>query len=68
LSNKCDATNGTHIPLAETPNKRYIIATIDYYNQKRFHNIVLQVVCDTQKVVHDGGQFKTFSLYLDLRT
>jgi hypothetical protein len=35
LSNKCDATNGTIIPLAERPNKRYFIATIDYYNQKK---------------------------------
>jgi hypothetical protein len=79
LSNKCGATNGTHIPLVERPNKRYAIATIDYYNQKRFHNIVLQAIFDTQKLfrniydgqrrgVHDGVQFKTCSLYHDLWT
>ncbi len=78
LSNRCGARNGTHIPLVERPNKRYILATIDYYNKTRFHNIVLQAVCDTQKLfwnicegqprgVHIGGQLKTFSLYHDLQ-
>jgi hypothetical protein len=47
LLNICGAINGTHIPLAERPNRKYIIATIDYYNRKRFYNIVLQTVCDT---------------------
>ncbi len=79
LSNRCGATDGTHISLANRPNKRYIIASTNYYNQKRFHNIVLQTICDTHKLfwnicdgqpgrVHDGGQFKTSSLYHDLQT
>ncbi len=66
LPNICDAIDGTHIPLGERPNRRYTIATIDYYNRKRFHNIVLQTICDTHKLfwnvcvsqpkgVHDGG-------------
>jgi hypothetical protein len=32
LPNICGAIDGTHIPLVERPNRRYIIATIDYYN------------------------------------
>ncbi len=48
LPNICDAIDGTHIPLAKRSNKRYTIAIIDYYNQKRFHNIFLQIiVCNT---------------------
>jgi len=50
LSNRCGAPDGTHIPLVERSNKRYTIATTDYYNQKRFHSIVLQAVCDIQKL------------------
>jgi len=30
LPNICGAIDGTHIPLAERPNRRYNIATIDY--------------------------------------
>jgi hypothetical protein len=41
LSNRCGAPDRTHIPLAERSNKRYTIATTHYYNQKRFHSIVL---------------------------
>ncbi len=47
LPNLCGAIVGTHIPLAERSNRRYTIAVIDYYNQKRFHSIFLQIVCDT---------------------
>jgi hypothetical protein len=79
LPNICGAIDGTHILLVERPNKRYTIAIVDYYNIKGFHNIVLQTICDTQKLfqnvcasqprgVHDGGLFKTFSLYHDLQT
>jgi len=32
LPNICDVIDGTHIPLGERPNRRYTIATIDYYN------------------------------------
>ncbi len=47
LPNICGAIDGTHIPLAEGSNKRYIIAVVDDYNQKRFHSIFLQTICDT---------------------
>jgi hypothetical protein len=47
LPNICGAIDGTHISLAERSNRRYIIAVIDYYNQKRFHSNFFQTVCDT---------------------
>jgi hypothetical protein len=66
LSNICGAIDGIHIPLVKWPNIRYTFVTLYYYNWKKSHNIVLQVVCDTQKMfcnvcfgqlggVHDGG-------------
>jgi hypothetical protein len=66
LSNICGAIDGIHIPLVKRPNIRYTLVTLYYYNWKKSHNIVLQVVCDTQKMfcnvcvgqlggVYDGG-------------
>jgi hypothetical protein len=49
LPNICSAIDGTRIPLVERSNKRYI-AIVDYYNRKGFHNIVLQTICDTNKL------------------
>jgi hypothetical protein len=40
LPNICGAIDGTHIPLVDRPNRKYIIAVVDCYNRKRFHNIV----------------------------
>jgi hypothetical protein len=79
LSNICGAIDGIHIPLAKRPNIRYILVTLYYYNWKKSHSIVLQVVCDTQKMfcnvcigqlggVHDGGQFKKSNLNHELKT
>jgi hypothetical protein len=41
LPNICGAIDGTHIPLPKRPNRKYTIAIANYYNKKRFHNIVL---------------------------
>jgi hypothetical protein len=79
LSNTCGAIGGIHIPLAKRPSIRYTLVTLYYYNWKKSHSIVLQVVCDTQKMfcnvcvgqlggVHDGGQFKKSSLNHKLKT
>ncbi len=38
--------DGTHIPLSTKPNKQITSFVVDSYNRKRFHNIVLQVMCD----------------------
>jgi hypothetical protein len=79
LSNICGAIDGIHIPLAKRPSIRYILVTLYYYNWQKSYNIVLQVVCNTQKMfcnvyvgqlggVHDGGQFKKSSLNHELKT
>ncbi len=64
----------THIPLNVKSNKQITSSTADFYNRKRFHNIVFQVVCDCDMFfwnacacqpsgVANGGQFKMSSLY-----
>jgi hypothetical protein len=50
LPNICGAIGGTHIPLAERQNKRYIIAMLDYYNQKKFHSIIVQAIGDVEHI------------------
>jgi hypothetical protein len=50
LPNICGAIGGTHIPLAKRQNKRYIIAMLDYYNQKKFHSIIVQVIGDAENI------------------
>jgi hypothetical protein len=50
-----------HIPLSVKPNKQITSSTTYVYNRKRFHNIVLQVVCDCD--IFFGmwsGKWKTF--------
>ena len=78
LPNICGAIDGTHISLAERPSHMVTHAQSDFFNRKKFHSIVLQGVCDAKRVfwnvcagqpggVHDGGQFKSSSLYQQLR-
>jgi len=50
LPNICGAIDGTHIPLAEIPNRRVTLAASDFFNRKKFHSIVLQGVCDSEKI------------------
>ncbi len=56
-----------HIPLSVKPNKQITSSTTYVYNRKRFHNIVLQVVCDCDFFlecgVANGRHFKMSSLY-----
>ncbi len=73
LSNIAGAINDTHIPLSARPSRRYTPMPQDFYNRKHFHSIVLQAVCDTNRIfwnvcagqpggVHDAGQFAVSSL------
>jgi hypothetical protein len=48
--------DGTHIPLADLPNKRVTFAIGDFFNRTKFHNIVLKAMCDETK------SFGTFML------
>jgi len=41
LPNICDAIYGTHILLAQRPNRKYTIVAANYYNRKKIHNISL---------------------------
>ena len=50
LLNICGTIDGTHIPLAEHPSKRIILAESDFYNRKKYHSIVLQRVCSSKKI------------------
>ncbi len=38
--------DGAHIPLSVKSNQQITSSTIDFYNKKHFHSIMLQVVCD----------------------
>ncbi len=46
LQQICGMIDGMHIPLSAKPNKQITSSTANFYNNKCFHNIVLQVVCD----------------------
>jgi hypothetical protein len=50
LSNICGAIDGTHIPLADHPNRRVTLAASDFFNKKKFHSIVLPGICDANKI------------------
>ena len=73
LPNIAGAIDGTHIPLSVRTNKQYTSMPSDFFNQKKFHTIVLQGVCDSNKMfwnvcarqpggVHNVGQFDVSSL------
>jgi hypothetical protein len=78
LPNICGSIDEIHIPFIDLPSKRVTLAQSDFFNNKKFHNIVLQNACGVNKQfwnvcvrqpggVHDGGQFKVFNLYKQLR-
>ena len=40
----------THIPLTCRPTRQFTPMPSDFYNRKRFHNIILQGVCDADRI------------------
>jgi len=69
ISNICGTIDGIHIPLADLPNKKITLVIGDFFNRKKFNNIVLQAMCDVEKIfwnvcvgqprgVHDGGSLR----------
>ena len=50
LPNIAGAINGTHIPLTCRPSRRYTPMFSDFFNRKKFHNIVLRGVCDADMI------------------
>lgn len=78
MLNICEAIGGTHFPFVEHPSKKITLTMNDFYNKKKFHNIVVQVMCNAKNIfwnvcadqptrVHDGEQFKNSSFYKPLR-
>jgi DDE superfamily endonuclease len=68
LPNICGAIDGTHIPLSRRPSGHLTPMAADFFNRKKFHSVVLQGVCDMDRLfwnvcagqpggVHDAGQF-----------
>jgi len=45
LLNICEAIGGTHFPFVEHPSKKMTLTMNDFYNKKKFHNIIVQVMC-----------------------
>jgi hypothetical protein len=77
VPNICGAIDGTHIPLLTRPDAHITPISADFFNCKKFHSVLLQAVCDIDKIfwnvcagqpggVHDVGQFRWSSLYQDL--
>ena len=50
LSNIAGAINGTYIPLSMRSSKQYTPMPSDFFNRKKFYSIVLQRVCDLNKM------------------
>jgi hypothetical protein len=78
LPNIYNTIDGIYILLVDHPNKRIYLTANDFFNRKKFHSIVLQGVCNINKIfwnvcigqlrgVHDKKQFKISSLYRNLK-
>jgi hypothetical protein len=73
LPNICGTINDAHIPLTRRPSSHIIPWAFNFFSMKKFHNIVLHVVCDMKMFwnvcagqpggVYDVGQFQWSSLY-----
>lgn len=78
MQNMVGCIDGCHIPLYEKPDRRKTPAAADFWNRKSFHSLLLQAVCDCDRIFWDvycgqpggcadGGAFKLSSLYRSLR-
>jgi hypothetical protein len=50
IPNICGIIKRTHIPFVNLPSKIVTLTIGDFFNKKKFHDIVLQVVCDVNKI------------------
>jgi len=50
IPNMCGTIDGTHILLVNLLNKKITLAIGDFFNKKKFHSIVLQAMCDVDKI------------------
>jgi rRNA maturation protein Rpf1 len=49
LQNIASVIERTHILLFEKPNRKVTTSIANFYNYKKFHNIVLHGICDYDK-------------------
>ena len=79
MPNIAGAIDGTHIPMTCRPTRRFTPMPSDFFNRKKFHSIVLQGICDAERIfwnvcacqpdgVHDACQFVISSLHAQLST
>ena len=77
-SNMVGAIDGTHILLSSKPARGLTPMPCDFFNRKKFHSVLLQAVCDSERFfwnvcagqpggVHDAAQFAWWGLYAQLR-
>jgi hypothetical protein len=50
LPNICGAIDGTHIPLVHKATTKVTLAHSNYFNRKKRNSIVVQAVCDANKM------------------
>ena len=78
LPNVVGAIDGTHILLSSRPQRDLTPMPSDFFNRKKFHSVLLQVVCDSERFfwnvcvgqsggVHDAAQFAWSKIYTQLR-
>jgi len=75
LLNVCGTNNGSYIPISQKPNKQAIIVhAYNYYRHKNYNSIVLQAICDMDKLfwnvcclilgeMMDADQFQVSFIY-----
>ena len=49
LPNVVGAIDGTHIPLSSRPQRGLTPMPSDFFNRKKFHSVLLQAVCDSER-------------------
>ena len=49
LPNVVGAIDGTHIPLSSRLQRGLTPMSADFFNRKKFHSVLLQTVCDSER-------------------
>ena len=49
MPNVVGAIDGTHIPLSSRPQRGLTLMPSDFFNKKKFHSVLLQAVCDSER-------------------
>ena len=79
LPNMVGAIDGTHIPLASKSQRGLTPMPCDFFQMKKFHNMLSQAVCNSKRIFwnfcvgqpgrkHDVAQFAWSGIYAQLRS